>query len=202
MKLLHGTVSPFVRKVMVTLHELGLQDRVALEPVTVSATAPSPTVVAHNPIGKIPTLILDNGEALYDSTVICEYLASLAGDIRLFPAAGDARWQTLRLNTLADGLVIAGVLARNELGREAAKRWDAVYQAQWTKVENCLKTLEQQAHLLADTPTMAEISVGCAVGWVDFRVTDYDWRTGRPRLAAWFDRIRERPSFQASAPRS
>jgi glutathione S-transferase len=118
MKLLYGVVSPFTRKVTVTLHELGLAERVELIPSPLSATPPNANVVAHNPLGKIPTLILDDGEVLYDSILICEYLAHLSGDARLFPAGPD-RWRALRLNALADGLLDAGILARIETTRPA-----------------------------------------------------------------------------------
>lgn len=199
MKLLHGSISPFVRKVNVTLHELGLSHLVQRIPSAVSATQPNPDVVRHNPIGKIPTLVLDDGSSLYDSTVICEYLASRAGDQRLFPG-GAERWRALRLNATGDGLVQAGILARGELAREPGRRWDAIYTAQWAKVEKCLLQLESEATALATDPTIGEISVGCAIGWLDFRVKDFEWRSQHPRLANWFDRIRSRPSFEATMP--
>lgn len=199
MKLLFGKISPFVRKVNVTLHELGLSDQVERVPCTVSATQPNPDVVRHNPIGKIPTLVLDAETSLYDSTVICEYLAHKAGNQRLFPD-GEARWHALRLNALGDGLVQAGILARTELSRAPEQRWQALYTAQWTKVENCLHRLEEMAPTLALEPSIGEISAACAIGWLDFRVTDFDWRAGHDRLAQWFAGIGERPSFRATAP--
>lgn len=199
MKLLYGKVSPFVRKVTVTLHELGLHDQVERVPSLVSATQPNPEVIQHNPIGKIPTLVLGDGSALYDSTVICEYLARSVGDKRLFPET-EARWHALRLNALSDGLLVAGVLARNEVARAPELQWQAIYTAQWTKVENCLHRLEELAPTLTLEPTIGEIASACAIGWLDFRVTDFDWKAGHARLADWYARIIQRPSFQSTMP--
>lgn len=201
MKLLYGSVSPFVRKVTVTLHELGLAERVDRIPSPVSATEANPNVVAHNPVGKIPTLILDNGESLYDSIVICEYLAHLAGDSRLFPAP-PALWRSLRLNALADGVVQAGVLARNYASGPTEVHWETLAKAQWAKVHNCLSRLEVEAAQLAAEPTIGEIAVACAVGWVDFRVPEIDWRAGRSRLASWFEQVSRRPSLQMTVPKA
>jgi glutathione S-transferase len=201
MKLLCGPTSPFVRKVLVTLHELGRANSVELVTCAVSATAANPDVVAHNPIGKIPTLLLDDGSSLYDSTVICEYLAEQAGDRRLFPDA-PRRWRALRLNALADGLIIAGVLVRNEAGRPADKRFEPIAQAQLTKVHNCVARLGVEAPTLErDAPTIGELAVAGALGWLDVRMTEMNWRDGRPELAAWYECVAQRPSLQHTLPR-
>lgn len=202
MKLLYGPTSPFVRKVLVTLHELGQADSITLLPCTVSATAANPDVVAHNPIGKIPTLLLDDGSSLYDSTVICEYLAVNAGDHRLFPAV-PKRWRALRLNALADGLITAGVLVRNEAGRPAEKRFEAISQAQGAKVRNCIASLGVEApRLETEAPAIGELAAACALAWLDFRMAEVNWRAEQPELAKWYERIAQRPSLQRTLPRT
>ena len=202
MKLLYGAVSPFVRKVMVTAHELELADKIEKVPSPLSALQPNPQVVAANPIGKIPTLVLDDGTALFDSQVICEYLESLRGTSRIFPP-GAARWRALRLNALADGLLESAMSARFEMtGRPADKQWSAWTEVQSAKVTNCLNRLESEAAAFAKEPTIGEIALGCTLGWLDFRMPEVDWRKGRPTLASWFEQVARRDSMTATAPRA
>jgi glutathione S-transferase len=201
MKLYHGALSPFVRKVMVAAIELGLEDRIEKLPSPLSAVQANPGVIAVNPIGKIPALEADDGTPLYDSPVIIEYLDHLAGGAVLFPPAGPARWRALRVNALADGMLEAGVLARVESTRPVERQWPEWIAAQRAKVANCLDRLEGECAGFAASPTIGEIAAGCALGWLDFRLADVAWREGRPALAAWYAGFAARPAMTATAPK-
>jgi len=191
-KLHSSPTSPFARKVMVVALETGLAERIqkiagAAHPVNRDAT-----IVAVNPLGQIPTLVADDGLVLYDSRVICEYLNALAG-AALFPEAGPARWRALRDQALADGLLDAAVLVRYETAaRPAELRWDAWRNGQWDKVVSCLDRFEADAAELGERVDIGTITLGCALGYLDFRYAASAWRDSRPRLAAWLARFRPR----------
>ena len=202
MKLLFGAVSPFVRKVMVTAHELGLADKLEKVPSPLSALQPNAQVIAANPVGKIPTLVLDDGTSLFDSVAICEYLESLAGTSRIFPA-GPARWRALRLHALSDGLLESAMGARFETtGRPAEHQWATWPPVLMTKVTNCLDRVDAEASTFSEEPTIGEIALGCTLGWLDFRMPELDWRSGRPKLASWYELMTQRPSMTATVPRT
>lgn len=201
MKLLHGGLSPFVRKVMIVVHEKGLAERIALEPSPVNPLEPFAPVIAVNPLGKIPALITDDGQTLYGSTVIAEYLDSLLGAPQFFPA-GAERWAALRKSVLADGLLDAGNLIRIEGLRPEGTAWDKWLSAQNTKVSNALDALEgEAADLAVASPAIGEISLVCALGWLDVRLPQLEWRTERPVLANWFAEISQRDSIARTAPK-
>lgn len=202
MKLKYGALSPFVRKVMVSAIELGLDGRIEKVPSPLSAVQANPGVIAVNPVGKIPALETDDGVPLYDSPVIIEYLDHLAGGGTLVPPVGPERWRALRVNALADGLLDAGVSARTETTRPAEKQWDVWIAAQRAKVVNCLDRLENECATFAASPTIGEIAAGCALGWLDFRLPDLGWREGRPTLAAWYEVFAARPAMTATAPKA
>jgi glutathione S-transferase len=190
--------SPYVRKVMVCAHELGLVDRLQLVRSVAAMLTPNAQLMQDNPLSKIPTLVLDDGVALFDSAVICEYLDDLAGGA-LFPRQGAARWQALRWQALGDGLLDALILWRNE--RERALPLAALVDAFEVKVAACLRQLDAQAQALADAPlSIGQVAVGCALGYLDYRFDALAWRHGAPRLADWFSGLRARPSFQATEP--
>lgn len=200
MKLYHAPASPFVRKVLVLLHEAGATDRVALVPVMGNPLAPGSLPVDRNPLGKIPALERDEGPTLYDSRVICRYLDDLLG-AGLYPAA-PRLWDTLVLEATADGMTDAAVLMRYEMHvRPEATRSPEWVEAQWTKADRALTALEDRwtSHLSGPID-MGQIAVGAALGYLDFRQADRDWRAGRSRLSAWYDRFAARPSMQATAP--
>lgn len=201
MKLYHGALSPFVRKVMVAAIELGLDHRIETVASPLSAVQANPGVIAVNPIGKIPALETDDGTPLYDSPVIIEYLDHLAGGGALLPPAGAARWRALRVNALADGMLEAGVLARVETTRPAERQWPEWIAAQRAKVTNCLDRLEAECAAFTPAPTIGEIAAGCALGWLDFRLPDIAWRESRPALAAWYAGFAARPAMTATAPK-
>ena len=200
MRLYHSPTSPFVRKVMVVLHETGQLDAVELVPASGNPVEPGTMPVARNPLGKVPTLERTDGPALYDSRVICRYLDDLAGG-GLYPAK-PRLWETLTLEATADGMMEAAVLMVYESRtRPPERQHPAWVEAQWTKVAHALDALEARwiSHL-AGPLDAAQIAVGCALGYLAFRHAARDWRAGRPALAAWDARFAERPSMQATRP--
>lgn len=195
MKLYTNTASPFARKCRVIAHELGLK----LEEVR-TLPMQDPAFRKINPLGQIPALMLDDGSVLIDSPLICEYLNHLGGG-KFFPGhsiwrANTGRWKSLGLQALGDGLADAAV-AWVILGRENPPP-DAIRARRLETVTATLDMLER-VNFAAD-PTIGEISVACAIGYVAFRMPDLDWRTSRPRLAAWYARMCEYPSMKATAP--
>lgn len=199
MQLYFNPASPYVRKVTTTAHELGLSERIERISITLSPVSPHEGVRSSNPIGKIPTLILDDGTALYDSAVICEYLDALTGGNRIFPSAGAARWTALRRQAIADGVMDAAVLTRYEdTVRPKDLRWQNWVDGQLLKVRTALDTLEREN--LADVFDIGTLSIACALGYLDFRYASESWRKDRPRLAAWADAVGKRPSLAATGP--
>jgi glutathione S-transferase len=181
--------------------ETGLAARI--EPVKrlPSPVAPDAAVVADNPLGKIPCLLTDDGAALYDSRVICEYLDGLHQGPKMFPPSGAAaRWTALRRQALADGIMDAGVLTRYETFlRPQEARWDAWIEQQKRKFHRGLDALEGESASLG-VVDIGTLATACALGYLDFRFAIEDWRAGRPRLAAWFEQFAQRPSIAQTAP--
>jgi glutathione S-transferase len=195
MKLYSNAASPFARKCRVVAHELGLK----LEEIR-TLPAQDENLRRINPLGKIPALVLDDGSVLIDSPVICEYL-NHAGGGKFFPGTGvfqnnSGRWKALGLQALGDGLADAAV-AWIVLGRENPPP-QANRARQMEAIHATLDVLERTK--FADPPTIGEIAVACAIGYVAFRLPDLDWKTSRPGLAAWYDRISQFPSMKATAP--
>lgn len=198
MKLHWSPRSPFVRKVMIALHETGLLNDVELVRSVVAVhLAPNVDVLKDNPLGKIPTLITDDGLALFDSRVICEYLDERA-NAALVPAQGRARFEQLRWQTLGDGLTDILLLWRTELTRPGSV-WEAVVDGWRQKVRTAMVQLEAEAGMLAATPFgIGQISVVCALGQLDFRWADSEWRSHFPQLAALEKDWANRPSVRAT----
>jgi glutathione S-transferase len=200
MKLYYASASPYVRKVMVLLHEAGAADRVSLVPVAGNPLDPASLPVDRNPLGKIPALERDDGPTLYDSRVICRYLDETL-QAGLYPPAPHL-WETLVLEATADGIADAAVLMRyEEHVRPAAARSPDWLEAQWAKIDRGLTAVESRwtSHL-AGPLDMGQIAMGCALGYLDFRQAARDWRTTRPALAAWWAAFSDRPSLRATAP--
>lgn len=200
MKLFHSPASPFVRKVMVVLHETGQVDDVALIPAAGTALEPGTMPVVQNPLGKLPTLERDAGTALYDSRVICRFLDDRAGG-RLHPPA-PALWEALTLEATADGIMDAAVLMVYEHRLRPPEGVNtAVIEAQWAKVVRALDALEGRwlSHL-AGPLDIGQVALGCALGYLDFRHPERQWRQGRDGLAAWEERFAARPSMVATLP--
>lgn len=200
MKIRHAAASPFVRKCLVAAHELGLRERIELVPAAANPVQRDATVVAQNPLGKIPTLITDDGLTLYDSRVICEYL-NACGDGHLLPRADAPRWRVLVDQSLADGVMDAAVLARYETFlRPEPLRWKEWVTGQLEKVTSGLDALEARATEFGDRVDLGTIAFACMIGYLDFRFADLGWRASRPRAAGWYERFAERPSMRATRP--
>jgi glutathione S-transferase len=198
MKLHWSPKSPYVRKVMVCAHELQLQAQLQLVRSVAAMLKPNPQIMRDNPLSKIPTLVLDDGTALFDSAVICEYLDDRAGG-SLFPRQGGDRWQALRWQALGDGLLDVLILWRNE--REREQPLPALMAAFDLKTRTVLAVLEAQAEALERSPfSIGQVAVGCGLGYLDYRFDGLGWRQLAPALAAWNERLVARPSFAATAP--
>ncbi|MBU4627715.1 glutathione S-transferase family protein [Pseudomonas sp. BF61] len=202
MTLFHNPASPFVRKVLVLLHETGQQDRVVLETVLVTPVNPITALNEGNPLGKIPALRLADGNVLHDSRLILDYFDHQHVGNPLIPRDGSARWRRLTLASMADGIMDAAVLVRYETAmRPADKHWDSWLQEQRNKIRRALAELEQDAIAeLASHFDIAAISVACALAYVDFRHPDLQWRSSNPKLAAWYAEVSQRPSMLATQP--
>ena len=201
MKLHWSPRSPFVRKVMIAAHELGLADRFELVRTLVAMDTPNADLMRDNPLSKIPTLVLDDGTALYDSLVICEYLDGLDGHNRLFPAEPGKRRRALRRHALGTGLLDLAILRRNERDRPAARQSPPHLAAFAEKSAATLAALERDAEELSQTPfDIGPIAIGCALSYLDFRFADEPWRLAHPRIAAWHAGFAARPSVIATHP--
>ncbi|MGY4819788.1 glutathione S-transferase [Pseudomonas chlororaphis subsp. piscium] len=202
MTLFHNPASPYVRKVMVLLHETGQLGRVALQASQLTPVNPDAALNQDNPLGKIPALRLADGNVLYDSRVILDYLDQQHVGNPLIPHEGSARWRRLTLAALADGIMDASVLIRYELAlRAPEKHWEQWLDGQRDKIRRALAVLEADAIAeLASHFDVASISVACALGYLDFRHPDLQWRDAQPRLAAWYAEVSQRPSMLATQP--
>jgi glutathione S-transferase len=191
--------SPFGRKIKIAAAILGLTDRITID--IADTLDPTDSVRKQNPLGKIPTLILDSGTVLYDSRVIIEYLDMLAGGGKVIPASGEERFSVLTMQALADGLMDAAILQIYEIRfRDEAARSAKWVEHQSGKVTRALEALEAHPPHLSPVPNIGCITLACALGYLDFRF-DGHWRHHHPRLVAWFDDFAARvPSFAATAP--
>lgn len=197
MKLLYQTHSPYARKVLVAAHEIGLAGQLQVVHHETSPTKPNDDVIALNPLGKVPVLIRDDGVAIFDSGVICEFLDGLHEGRKLIPEGGEARWLALRLQALAQGMADSGIAARWEVERRPeAVRWPTMRDAQLQKIAAACDFIEQEAEL-EGVPTIGEIALATTLSWIEFRDV-YDFAAGRPRLAAWYKSFSLRPSMLAT----
>ena len=192
MKLYGGNGSPFVRKVAVTAIELGVDDRIERLPSNCSGTSINSIAVTENPVRKMPALVLDDRESLFDSRMIMRYLNDLAGG-SLYPP-GD--WAMVRRESVAEGMIEAALLIRYEISvRPEELRWQGWIDGQTQKVNQTLDAMEAHAAAL-NRVDGAAIGTGCALGYLDHRLPDWGWREGRPALADWFAEFAERNSMQ------
>ncbi|HVT55889.1 MAG TPA: glutathione S-transferase [Xanthobacteraceae bacterium] len=194
-----STTSPFVRKVRMAANILGLMDKIRLEPS--DTLDPKDSVRQQNPLGKIPTLILDDGTALFDSRVILEYFDELAGGGRIIPAAGKERFEALRLQVLADGIMDAGVLRVYENRfRPVEKHEPKWIEHQTEKMNRALASLEASPPALSSPPHVGQIALAAALGYLDFRF-DGTWRKSHPKLVKWLGEFAAKiPSFTETKP--
>jgi glutathione S-transferase len=199
MKLYWSPRSPFVRKVMVCAHELGIAERIEKVYALVAMTQVNREVMQVNPIGRIPALVTAEGMVLYDSHVICEYLDAVHGGSRLFPQETPRRWNALRRLALGDGLLETLVLWRSEQTRPAGQQSPAVLAAFERKTASALAALERDSAERGSVD-IGDIAIGCALGYLDFRYAELDWRARAPRTAVWFGPFDARPSMQHTSP--
>ncbi len=196
MKLYFVATSPFVRKVMACAIARGLEQEIEAAPTSL-ATSP-PDLLHDNPLGKVPCLITDDGLALFDSPVICEYLDTLSDAPPLFPEHGTARWRALKLQALADGILDAAVARRGEALRPREDARDALMARYRGVVERSLDAFEADPpHELVD---IGSITVACALGYLDFRFATEPWRPGHPKLTVWFEAFAQNPCIARTAP--
>lgn len=200
-KLYYASTSAFVRKVMVTAHCLGLADSIEKLDSAAHPIQRDERIARFNPLAKVPALQTPDGVSLYDSRVICEYLDGFAGG-SLFPAVGAQRWISLTRLALGDGLADAALLARYETSaRPADKQWPQWRDAQLVKVEAALTEIETQASGFSRVPDdIGLIAIGCALGYLDFRFSELDWRATHPAAAAWFAEFDQHPAMLATRP--
>jgi len=186
---------------MVCAHETGLVSRLELIRAAVAMTAPNAELMRHNPLSKIPTLILDDGTVLFDSPVICEYLDTLHSGPRMFPSAPAARFTALRRQALGDGFLDVLLLWRNERDRPAQLVSRAHLDAYALKTQTVLAALEAESSALRGAAfDIGPLTLGCALSYLDFRFPDYDWRSSYHGLADWHAAILARPSMAATQP--
>lgn len=199
MKLHWSPKSPYVRKVMMTAHELGLAGRLVLVRNVAAMSSCNPDIMADNPLNKIPVMVLDSGRVLIDSSVICEYLTSLVPNQQLLPAQGDERWWVLSHQALANGLLDLFILWRNEREKPAERQTTAWLSAFSAKVAASLARLEALAPEFSARPFgLAHIALGSCLSYADFRFAALGWRDGRPKLAEWHADFSDRPSARAT----
>jgi glutathione S-transferase len=201
MQLIYHPASPFVRKVRVVAQELGLGDAIELVHVGLTIGKYNSVVGVHNPLGKVPALITDDGAVLYDSYVICDYLESLNAGPHLIPATGEARWGVLRLHALADGIIEAGQLLRHETIMRAPDATNAGWmELQASRVGSGLDLANSLIGDFREEPDFGRIALACTIGWLEFRSLVAPLRQDRSALFAWYDRFSARPSMSATIP--
>ncbi len=199
LQLIHSPASPFVRKVRVTLAETDQATDVDLVRVHTTALSTADEAAAANPLGKIPALVRPDGPAIYDSRVICRYLAA-RGNADLYPE--ERLWEVLTLEATADGMLESAVLMVYEKRlRPADIVFDDWLEAQWGKVAGALDALNDRwmSHLHGPLD-IGQIAVGCALGYLDFRHGERDWRKGRDALTAWYEGFAQRDSMATTVP--
>lgn len=200
MKLRYSTTSPYARKCWVVAAETGLESR--LDFVVTNAWSPDTDLSRDNPLCKVPCLITEGGEALFDSPVICEYLDSLHDGQKLFPPVGGARWEQLRLAALADGILDAALVKRLEATmRPEDKRWSDWTDRQTRAITRALDVMEEECAGWGRDFLIGQIGAAVALGYLDLRFAAEDWRTAHPNLARWYAEAAKRPSMVKSEPR-
>lgn len=203
MKLIGSTTSPYVRKVRIVMAEKKLDYQFVQEDVW----ADEATIADSNPLGKVPCLVMEGGEAVFDSRVIVEYLDTLSPVGKLIPGQGRERAEVKTWEALADGVIDAAVLARLEAtwaGRQDSERSQAWIDRQLVKVNDGLRSMSQglgdKAYCSGIHMSLSDIAVGCALGWLEFRFPQIAWRSEYPNLGKLLDKLMQRPSFADTRP--
>ncbi len=198
LKLRYNPMSPYIRKVVVMISETGLEDRV--QRVLTHPWTENTDIGTVNPLGKVPTLELEDGTSLYDSLVICDYLDSLHDGPKMIPASGMERWIVLRRHALGLGITDAAALHLFEHRRQVGQRSPGWIERQWRAATRGLDQVEREVDDFDERLDLGQIGIACAIGIIDFRNPNCGWRETRPNLSAWWDRLMERPSFADTVP--
>ena len=197
MKLHYAPQSPFARKVRAAAIELGLSGSIDLEYTEVVPGSPNRAYgQSHNPLRKIPALVIDDSTTIYDSTVICEYLDDLAGGGIIIPQDTSRRWRVLTNHALAQGLCDFVILIRYEIWlRPEALRWSSWTDEHWDKINSGLAWFDQNNAELDGSVNVAHLALGSLLGYIDFRWPENGWRDRFPSVSVWFAELERRPSF-------
>jgi len=198
MKLFYSKTSPYSRKVRITILEKGLADQV--EHILCNPFDEAVELKALNPLGKIPTLVLDDARVVYDSPVICEYLDTLNTHGELVPSSNDARLLVNTWQALADGIIDASYNIVMEGRRDESERSQDCIERWKGSIVDSLKQIERQITTLPDDTTMAQISLAAALGYLDFRLSYLEWRNGQANTAAWYEVFAKRASMVTTQP--
>ena len=198
MKLFYSPTSPYARKVRMVAIETGLAAQIDV--ISVNVAQEQPELFAANPLGKVPALVLENGEALFDSPVICRYLDSLSGNT-LLPLSGWQHWEVLRWEALADGLMDAAYnRVMEERSRPEHERSPAAMTRWETEITRTLQHIETRLDTLGEDLTLAHLALGAAIGYLEFRLPHLLQATAYPQTLAWYVLFRARPAMQATQP--
>ena len=191
--------SPYVRKVMIAAHEMGLEGRLECVRTVVGGVKPHLELMTLNPLGKIPTLEVEDGGVVYDSLVVIAYLDTLHDGVKLIPAGGAAWLTALRRHALGNGMLDVALAVVGERFRPA-ERQSEPHLALWhLKLRSCVEALEQEADALAgEAFDLGHLTIGVALGYLGFRFDEMRWREGHPKLAAWHATFNARPSVVAN----
>jgi len=198
MQLYYSNTSPYARKTRLVLREKGLESQI--EEVLCNPFDPLPALQRANPLHRVPTLVLPDGGALFDSPVICQYLDDLVPEPRLIPSNGPERWDCLRWEALADGILDAAyniVMERRRPETERSAHWLDAWERE---IRAALTGAEQQRDRLPEELRLSQLALGTALGYLDFRLDDLGWRAACPVLNDWFREFAIRPTFQATQP--
>ena len=199
MILRYSPTSPYVRKVSVVIRELGLSGQIECAPT--DPWTPDTDLSVQNPLGKVSTLITEAGEALFDSHVICEYLDGIHAGPKLIPEDPKTRIEALQLEALGDGVLDAAVLAFIEAERRPeTSRWPVWAARQRAAIDRSLDWLAGHMHLLFDQIHLGHLTIGCALGYLDFRLGDLNWRERHPDLSGWYEELSARESMRQTKP--
>jgi len=199
LKLRYSPTSPYVRKVSVVLLETG--QGASVERIGTNPWDPQTNLAENNPLGRVQALVTESGEQIFDSPVICEFLDGLHSGTKLFPDESGERMTALRLQALADGILDAAVSAVIErVRRPEPYRWDGWVDRQMKAIHQSIDWLEAHAQWLSQRVDIGTISVGCALGYLDFRFSSEPWREGHEKLSAWYEEFSKRPSMRETVP--
>jgi glutathione S-transferase len=207
MRLFVTPASPWVRRVVLSVIELGLQDKVELIQTrwphrwATQTVDFSPQFIDATPVARIPALVTDDGLRLVDSGVICDYLNAEFGGYKLLAQSGASRWNLLAIISIVNGLVEAQISRRAETLRADFERSNDFIQKMRDREDRCFRALDPAAASFGHDVDLAQISVATACGFADFRYPGEEWRSSAPALARWFERFSERPSMRQTMPR-